>query len=145
MVKNLKSVESAEISLIEHLVQSNDQRIFVSASTSHQSEENLPSSTTQEHKNPSQKEEADDSVVVKAKNPYSIDAILRTPTAATGGATSASANSSSSPIKRKLVNEDLDNKTGNLELLSSIKSEKKMKREDNSEEELKVVQDEEND
>ena len=79
--------------------QSNNQRIFVSASTSHQSEENLPSSTTQEHKTPSQKEEADDSVVVKAKNPYSIDAILRTPTAATGGATSASANSSSSSIK----------------------------------------------
>ena len=122
-------------------LQSNNQSIFVSASTSHQSEENLPSSTTQEHKNPSQKEEADDSVVVKAKNPYSIDAILRTPTAAT----SASANSSSSPIKRKLVNEDLDNKTGNLELTPPIKSEKKMKREDNSEEELKVVQDEEND
>ena len=127
-------------------MQSNNQRIFVSASTSHQSEENLPSSTTQEHKNPSQKEEADDSVVVKAKNPYSIDAILRTPTAATGGATSASANSSSSPIKRKLVNEDLDNKTGNLELTLPIKNEKKMKREDNSEEEQKIqVQDEEND
>ena len=70
---------------------------------------------------------------------------MRTPTAATGAATSASTNSSSSPIKRKLVNEDLDNKTGNLELTPPIKSEKKMKREDNSEEELKVVQDEEND
>ena len=126
-------------------MQSNTQSIFVSASTSHQSEENLPSSTTQEHKTPSQKEEVDDSIVVKAKNPYSIDAILRTPTAATGGATSASANSSSSSIKRKLVNEDLDNKTGNLELTLPIKSEKQMKREDNSEEELKVVQDEEND
>jgi phosphoribosylaminoimidazole-succinocarboxamide synthase len=123
-------------------------KVFLLASTSHQSEENLPSSTTQEHKTPSQKigEEADDSVVVKAKNPYSIDAILRTPTVATGSATSASANSSSSPIKRKLVDEDLDNKTGNLELTLPIKNEKKMKREDNSEEEQKIqVQDEEND
>ena len=59
------------------------------------------------------------------------------------GATSA--NSSTSPIKRKLVAEDKDIKDEGIESCSSVKVEKKIKREDNIEEELKVDEVEEND
>ena len=112
------------------------------ASTSQQSEENLPSSTTQEPKTPSQKspEEAEDLLVAKSKNPYSIDAILRTPTAA-GGATSAAMNLPNNSIKRKLLDDDSDDGT---EAKSPVKFEKKLKTEDTSEEELNVVKDEDN-
>ena len=114
------------------------------ASTSQQSEENLPSSTTQEPKTPSQKspEEAEDLLVAKSKNPYSIDAILRTPTAA-GGATpgGAAMNLPNNSIKRKLLDDDSDDGT---EAKSPVKFEKKLKIEDTTEEELNVVKDEDN-
>ena len=76
------------------------------------------------------------------KNPYSIDAILRTPTAALGGAASTVSNSPNSSIKRKLLDDDSDRKT---EATSPVKIEKKLKIEDTSEEELNVVKDEDND
>ena len=123
-------------------------QIFQSlASTSQQSEENMPSSTTQDTQKSS---EDDESVaVVKSKNPYSIDAILRTPTSTPANTGVSPNTSNNAPIKRKLVEkEEVDNKNKNNELTippSDLKTEKKIKREETSEEELKVVEDEEND
>ena len=124
-------------------------QIFQSlASTSQQSEENMPSSTTQDTQKSSEEDES--AAVVKSKNPYSIDAILRNPTSSIPTNTGVSPNTSNkAPIKRKLVEkEQVDTKNKNNELTipaSDLKTEKKIKREETSEEELKVVEDEEND
>ena len=103
------------------------------------SEEDLPTSTTQEPKTPKhdQHQEAEST---KAKNPYSIDAILKTKTTTTSTNAANNSKAADKLVKRRLEEDfeaDLDAKR--------ITPEKRVKLEENSEEEELKVEEEDDD